>query len=207
MEMDDIEPAQTPLRRAVVFVLLYYGITLGGLALVMFAIPGAGDFLPVGGLDYVANEPLLPSGLEVTAVAGTPSATALPGRAIALFTSLIGTLVFVIPVVWVYGKTRNGKQTSSMIETLFLLPIVVAMVVFIVKNSIALAFALFGIVAAVRFRNSLKNPADAVFVFAALGVGLASGVSEIGVAGMGSMVFCITVLCLRIFKVVMPTSS
>ena len=94
-----------------------------------------------------------------------------------------------------------------MVETLILPPIVVATVVVIVKNSLILAFSLFGIVAAGRFRNSLKNPADAVYVFAALGVGLASGVSEIGVAGVGSMVFCTTVLCLRIFGGVTPTSS
>ena len=94
-----------------------------------------------------------------------------------------------------------------MIETLILLPIVVSTVVVVAKNSLILAFSLFGIVAAVRFRNNLKNPADAVYVFAALGVGLASGVSEIGVAGVGSMVFCTTVLGLRIFGVMAPTSS
>jgi hypothetical protein len=38
-------------------------------------------------------------------------------------------------------------------------------------------------------------------------VGLSSGVSEIGVAGVGSMVFCITVLGLRIYGVLTPTSS
>jgi len=76
----------------------------------------------------------------------------------------------------------------------------VAIVLTIVKNSVALAFSLFGIVAAVRFRSDLKNPSDAVFVFAAISVGLAAGVSEIGIAGVGSMVFCVTVLCLRIFK-------
>ncbi len=195
------------LLRAVGWVLLYYGITLGGLMAVMFAFPGARDFLPIGGLDYLASGALPNSGFEAVAPQILPSTAELPGRAIALLTSLIGTLVFIAPVAWVYGKTRKGGRGSSMVETLILLPIVVATVVVVVKNSLILAFSLFGIVAAVRFRNSLKNPADAVYVFAALGVGLASGVSEIGVAGVGSMVFCITVLGLRIFGVMAPTSS
>ena len=78
--------------------------------------------------------------------------------------------------------------------------------VIIVQNSIALAFSLVGIVAAVRFRNNLKSPMDAVFVFAALAIGLAAGVSEIGVAGVASMVFSLTALGLRHFGVIKDES-
>jgi len=196
---------RAPLLGALGWVLLYYGVTLGGLMAVMFAFPDARDFLPVGGLDYpVSNE--VPN-FAFDTVTSVPVTAELPGRAIALLTSLIGTLVFVGPVAWVHGKTRKGGLGSAMVETLILLPIVVATVVVVVQNSLILAFSLFGIVAAVRFRSNLKNPTDAVYVFAALGVGLASGVSEIGVAGVGSMVFCTTVLGLRIFGVVKPTSS
>jgi hypothetical protein len=192
---------------AVMWVLLYYGITLGGLMAVMFAFPGVRDFLPVGGLDQLASSALPISGLNADTPESLHSAAELPGRAVALLTSLIGTIVFVVPVAMVYRKTREGGANASMIETLFLLPIVVTTVVVIVKNSLILAFSLFGIVAAVRFRNSLKNPADAVFVFAALAVGLSSGVSEIGIAGVGSMVFCVTVLGLRMYGVLAPRSS
>ena len=164
---------RAPLLRAVGWVLVYCGITLGGLMAVMFAFPGARDFLPIGGLDNLASGALPNSGFEAVRI--LPSTAELPVRAIALLTSLVGTLVFVAPLAWVYAKTRKGGLASSMVETLILLPIVVATVVVIVKNSIILAFSLFGIVAAVRFRNSLKNPVDAVYVFAALGVGLATG--------------------------------
>ncbi len=53
-----------------------------------------------------------------------------------------------------------------------------------------------------RFRNNLKTPSDAVFVFAALAIGIAAGVSEIGVAGVASMVFGLMVGGLRMFAVV-----
>lgn len=198
--MAEAASAQRSLKRAVILVLVYYALTLGALLMVMFAFPAARDFLPVGGLDNLTSEAAFTLGAEsLTPVSPLRAANVL-GRAVALLSSLIGTLVFIAPVAWVYSRTRQGKHTASLIETLILLPIVVAIVLAIVKNSVALAFSLFGIVAAVRFRSDLKNPSDGVFVFAALSVGLAAGVSEIGVAGVGSMVFCVTVLCLRIFK-------
>jgi hypothetical protein len=195
-----------PLLRAVVLIVLYYGVTLGGLMTLMFAFPGVVSFLPVGGLEYLATTDMV-SGPNVALPQIQSSADELPGRTTALLMSLAGTIVFVAPVAWVYAKTRKGGPGSSMVETLYLLPIVVTMVVVIVKHSLILAFSLFGIVAAVRFRNSLKNPTDAVYVFAALGIGLASGVSEIGIAGVGSMVFCITVLALRLSGTMSPTSG
>ena len=58
-----------------------------------------------------------------------------------------------------------------MVQTLVILPIVAAGVVFMVKNSLALAFSLGGIVAAVSFRNTLRDTKDAVYIFLATGVG------------------------------------
>jgi hypothetical protein len=57
------------------------------------------------------------------------------------------------PIAWVYVLTRakRGFQ-QSMVQTLLILPVVVAGVITIVKNSIALAFGLAGIVTAVSFR-------------------------------------------------------
>jgi hypothetical protein len=196
------DTAAVPLLRAAFFLLLYYLTTLGGLLLIMFTYPQSVDYLPVGGLDDLPAR-VLPFVDPETAGATTTHAIAdLPGRAVALLSSLIGTLIFVWPVAWVYRRTNSGKQAVSLVETLFLLPIVVATVISIVQDSIALAFSLFGLVAAVRFRNTLKNPADAVYVFAALAVGLASGVSEIGIAGVGSLVFCSTALGLRLLQTV-----
>ncbi len=81
-----------------------------------------------------------------------------------------------LPVSWVYILTRQKKGfRQSVVQTLIILPIVVAGVVLLVKNSIALAFSLGGIVAAVSFRNTLRDTKDAVYIFLAIGVGLAAG--------------------------------
>ena len=70
-----------------------------------------------------------------------------------------------------------------------MVPISIALVVFLVKGSLALAFSLAGIVAAVRFRTSLDEPIDAVYMFMAIGIGLAAGTQLTTVAYLASMTF------------------
>jgi hypothetical protein len=72
---------------------------------------------------------------------------------------------------------------------------VVAAITVLVKESLPLAFALAGIVAAVRFRNTLEDSKDAVFILLVTAIGLASGVSP-AVGSVLSVVFVIVVLVL-----------
>jgi Domain of unknown function (DUF4956) len=65
----------------------------------------------------------------------------------------------------------------------------VAGVVVIVRNSTALAFSLAGIVAAVRFRNNLADTRDTLYIFTAIGVGLAAGVQALAAALVLSLIF------------------
>jgi hypothetical protein len=61
--------------------------------------------------------------------------------------------------------------------------------VFLVKGSLALAFSLAGIVAAVSFRTALEEPLDGVYLFLVIGTGLAAGVQLLFVALIASVVF------------------
>ena len=72
--------------------------------------------------------------------------------------SLLFSFLFALPVTWVYRWTRSRKKyNQAFAQTLLVVPIAIALVVFLVKDSVALAFSLAGIVAAVRFRTSLKG--------------------------------------------------
>lgn len=75
------------------------------------------------------------------------------------------------------GVSRMGSA-----QTLVILPIVVAIVVVLVKHSVALAFSLGGIVGAVAFRHRLEDTKDAVYVFVTIALGLAVGVQAFSVA-------------------------
>src|SRR5438552_18921380 len=71
----------------------------------------------------------------------------------------------------------------------------VAWIVVLVKYSISLAFSLAAIVAAVRFRNTLDDSKDAVYIFLATAIGLASAV-DLPVALVISLLFNMVALVL-----------
>ncbi|GBD33716.1 MAG: hypothetical protein KatS3mg081_1661 [Gemmatimonadales bacterium] len=123
-------------------------------------------------------------------------------RTVGAVLSMIGALVLVVPVAWVYMLTKRAQRYDpSVVQTVIMLPIAVAGIVMIVQNSIALAFSLAGIVAAVRFRNTLKDTKDAVYVFLAIGIGLAAGVQALTLALVMSLIFNLVVLGLWHFNV------
>ncbi len=104
--------------------------------------------------------------------------------------SVAGVLLIMIPVAWSYIVIkRRGDYDQSIVHTLIILPIAIAGIVLIVQNSLALAFSLAGIVAGVRFRTTLADVKDGVYVFLAIGVGLACGVQAVGVAAVVSVFF------------------
>lgn len=115
-------------------------------------------------------------------------------RALATVFATGGALVIVVPVVWVYMYTKRKGYDPSLVQSVVILPVVVAGILLVVKDSVALAFALAGVVAAVRFRNTLKDPKDTVYVFLAIGIGLATGVGLFDVALVLSMGFNVVVL-------------
>ena len=104
--------------------------------------------------------------------------------------SLLFSFLFALPVTWVYRWTRPRKKyDQAFAHTLLVVPIAIALVVFLVKGSLALAFSLAGIVAAVRFRTTLNDPMDATYMFIVIGIGLSAGVQLGSVAILASVAF------------------
>ena len=113
-----------------------------------------------------------------------------PETSIPVLMGLVLSFVLTLPVTWVYRWTHAQKKYSqTFAHTLLVVPIAIASVVFLVKGSLALAFSLAGIVAAVRFRTSLNEPMDAVYMFIVIGIGLAAGVQLLNVAFIASVIF------------------
>ncbi len=122
-------------------------------------------------------------------------------RALGTVLVILGALLLVVPVAWVYMLTKRFRYDPALVASVIILPIVVAGIALVVKNSIALAFALAGIVAAVRFRNTLEDPRDAVYIFLVIGIGLSSGVQALDVALAMSFAFNLVVLTVWKFNV------
>jgi hypothetical protein len=110
---------------------------------------------------------------------------------------MTSAFLLVLPLAFVYVRTRTRvKFDHSLVQTVIVLPIVVTAILVVVRDSLALAFSLAGIVAAVRFRNTLKESGDAVYIFGAIGIGFATGIHAISVAAVLSVVFVVVELAL-----------
>jgi phage terminase small subunit len=110
--------------------------------------------------------------------------------------AVIAAFFIALPVAWVYSLTRAKKgYRQALAQALIVLPVVDAAVIVLVKNSLALAFSLAGIVAAVRFRNTLEDTKDAVYILVAAAIGLASG-TQVPVALVLSIAFNIVTVIL-----------
>jgi len=112
--------------------------------------------------------------------------------------ALIGALLVAYPVALTYQWTNDAETyRPDFGRAMVLLPIAVAMAVFIVKDSLALAFSLAGIAAVVRWRAALREAMDGVFMFVMIGIGLAAGVQLLVVALVASIVFNFAILALN----------
>src|SRR3989475_8458677 len=113
-----------------------------------------------------------------------------------------GALALVLRVAWVYMITKEHRgYDQSVVQTVIVLPMTIAGPRILVQNSLPLAFALGGIVAAIRFRNTLRDTKDVVYVYLALGVGMSAGVFVPVVSAAMSLVFNYTLLTLWHFNV------
>jgi hypothetical protein len=127
---------------------------------------------------------------QQAAGAAGPMSLLDPERSIPILLSIVAALLVALPVTWVYRWTRpRRRDNQTFAQTLMVVPIAITLVVFLVKDSLALAFSLAGIVAAVRFRTTLDEPLDAVYLFVVIGTGLAAGVQLLFVAILASIVF------------------
>lgn len=108
---------------------------------------------------------------------------------------LIGTMALMLPVTWVYMSARPIPGHNQQIaQTLIILPIVVGGIVLIIQNSLALAFSLAGVMAAVRFRTTLRDTRDVVYIFLSIVVGFAAGVQALAVGAIISIFFNLVLL-------------
>jgi hypothetical protein len=108
---------------------------------------------------------------------------------------MLGVIALMLPVSWVYMATRFNKVHDQQVaQILIFLPMVVAGIIIVVQHSLALAFSLAGVVAAVRFRSTLKDVRDVVFIFLAIAVGFAAGVQALILAALVSLLFNVVLI-------------
>ena len=176
-------------------VVAYYLLVAALVAFLAQRFPVVADAL--GGGDLSALPDANPFGEGAPPPVGAPVASTPFSGGLLGTISMLGALAIMIPVTQIYMVTRRHRGfDESVVHTLLILPVAVTGIVMIVQHSVALAFSLAGIVAAVRFRTTLEDTKDAVYVFLAIGVGIASGVQALGLALILSLLFNVIILVL-----------
>jgi hypothetical protein len=163
------------------------------LTLYLFSrFPALVAYFPIGGIEDLAAASS--DSFEPVYTSMERSILSVHGPVKLLLASL-GAIVMTVPVSWVYFVTsRQTRIEQSFLQTFMVLPVVVTGIAMIVLNSLALAFSLAGIVAAVRFRFTLNKPSDAMYIFVAIAIGLGAGVGALGVATVISGAFSVATL-------------
>jgi hypothetical protein len=179
--------------RRLLWIVAYYAVAGAVTVWLWRTSPGTHALLQSQRLRELAQVGFLPSsGAEaVTEVATDWN----PGSA-TLF-ALVGALATTLPLAWVYSLTRRKRGfQQSMVHTLILLPLAIAGMVVLIQHSLALAFGVAGIVGMLRFRNTLEDTKDGVYIFVATSIGISAAVGAL-VVGIGtSIAFNICVLAL-----------
>ena len=182
---------------------IYFAVALGVMILLVETRPDLLRYLPLGGIDALGGADVA----ELQDVASDDAAERQPAQRklisaedaadkvefIALFVvgHLTGTLVIMLPITWTYRAMNfDAGFSKTFVRALIVLPICATTIVLLIQDSLALAFGLAALVAAVRFRVTLNEAMDGIFIFAAICVGLAAGIGYLGVALIMSIFFC-----------------
>jgi hypothetical protein len=174
-------------------IVMYYTILVVGITFLIEQFPFLEAYFPVGGVEDLAGmsdsfEPVYSS------VEERIYSTVGPIR---LLIASIGAILLAVPVSWVFLITSRARTIDqSFLQTIMILPVVVTGISMIVLNSLALAFSLAGVVAAVRFRFTLRQPSDAMYIFVAIAIGLGSGIGALGIAAVISFAFVMCTLAI-----------
>lgn len=184
-------------RDRILFIRLtvFYGLLFGLTWLGFQFYPDLGSHLPIGDIERHLNTGGSEAfdGIEIQASRVITEFDSM----LWLVTAILGSVILMIPVSWTYLSIRRLQQMDqSLLQSMIILPIAVTGIVLLVHNSLALAFSLAGVVAGVRYRNTLKSTADSIFIFVAVGVGLSAGIGMLIVGAVMTLVFNYTILVL-----------
>ncbi len=100
-------------------------------------------------------------------------------------------------IVFTYEMTTRGTaRPDNFIQALLLVAIVASTVIQAIGDSLARGLGMLGALSIIRFRTTLRNPRNIVFMFSSLATGIACGVYGFEIAFIGTLGFCLTAFIL-----------
>ncbi len=103
---------------------------------------------------------------------------------------MLGLFIF-----YIYKKTFQGVlYQRSFNVSLVAITMVITLVIMTISGNLILSLGMVGALSIVRFRTPIKDPVDLVFIFWAIAVGIANGVSYFNLSIIGSLVITLVIL-------------
>lgn len=96
--------------------------------------------------------------------------------------------------------TDKNTVSDSLPVTLFILPIIIALIISLIGNNVASAFSLAGAFSIVRFRSEPGDPKDISFIFFAMAGGLACGLGVYLYGIVFTIILCAIMMILSYAK-------
>ncbi len=104
-------------------------------------------------------------------------------------------------VFFIYKKSFGGVMYSRNFNvSLVVLTLVTSLMLMLINNNLTLSLGMVGALSIIRFRTAVKDPMDTVFMFWAVGEGIAIGTKFYDVAIIAGVVIGIFILMLSAFK-------
>ena len=105
------------------------------------------------------------------------------------------SVFFAVMIYVSYQITHSGSVYSKKFNvTLVVLTILTTMVMTVIGNNVALSLGMVGALSIIRFRTSVKDSRDTIYIFWAIIIGICCGVGDFLVAGIGSAVVFLLLL-------------
>ncbi|NLB61251.1 MAG: DUF4956 domain-containing protein [Clostridiales bacterium] len=110
---------------------------------------------------------------------------------------LIGLFVF-----FIYKITFGGVMYSRSLNISYImLTLVTSLMLMLISNNLTLSLGMVGALSIIRFRTAVKDPIDTVFMFWAVGEGIAIGVAFFLEAAIAALLIGIALVVLNMVKV------
>ena len=101
----------------------------------------------------------------------------------------------------IYKKSFAGVVYSRSFNiSLILLTMVSSLVLMLISSNLTLSLGMVGALSIVRFRTAIKDPIDTVFMFWAVGEGIAIGTRFYDIAVIAALVIGVIMVVLTVFK-------
>lgn len=113
-----------------------------------------------------------------------------PSFKVAIYSLLLAFVLSTI-IGFTYKYTYRGiSYSGNFFQAMILSSSATSMVIMAVGNNIAVGFGIIGAIAIIRFRTRVNEPRNIIFIFATMGVGIATGVYGYSIAIAGTLIFC-----------------